>query len=176
MTAPQRADPVGERIHQAALDLLRARGPRAVTMQAITDATGIAKTTLYRRHPHRRALLAAALEQLALDPSMPANADPTERARWAVTHSIEVLTHGIGVGGFAALLTDEDPDFSDAFRAILAARRAHMIEVLGCDEVEGQTLIDMIVGSYVAELARTATIDDSWSERLTAAVERLLTR
>lgn len=54
------SDPVGVRILEAALQLLRSRGPRAVTMQSVTETTGIAKTTLYRRHPNRRALLAAA--------------------------------------------------------------------------------------------------------------------
>lgn len=172
-------DAVGERIHAAALDLLRARGPRAVTMQAITDATGIAKTTIYRRHPNRRALLAAALEELALRPSVPAGADTAQRVRWAIAQSIEVITHGIGVGGFAALLTDEDPEFSDVFRALLDGHRVQAIDALGRDGVpaaDGDTLIDMIVGSYVAELARTGAVGDTWAARVAAIVERLASR
>ena len=37
------SDHVGVRILDAALQLLRSGGPRAVTMQSVTEATGIAK-------------------------------------------------------------------------------------------------------------------------------------
>ncbi|BBX19222.1 TetR family transcriptional regulator [Mycolicibacterium duvalii] len=169
-------DAIDERIHAAALELLRARGPRAVTMQAVTEATGIAKTTLYRRHPNRRALLTAALAGLVVRPSVPAGADAEERMRWAIAQSVDVITHGIGAGGFAALLTDEDPDFSDAFRAILGAHRAQAVEALGCDDADGDTMIDMIVGSYIAELARTGSVDDSWVARVAAILGRSASR
>ncbi|MGE2833225.1 TetR/AcrR family transcriptional regulator [Mycobacterium sp. SMC-4] len=178
MTGPAATDALGVRIHHAALELLRARGPRAVTMQAVTEATGIAKTTLYRRYPNRRALLAAALEELVArlaQSSEPMVADAGSRVRWAIAQSVEVIADGIGVGGFAALLTGEDPDFSDAFRTILGAHRVQAIEALGCDESTGDTLIDMIVGSYVAELARAGTVDDTWSERVAALIGRLAT-
>ncbi|UXA18351.1 TetR/AcrR family transcriptional regulator [Mycobacterium sp. SMC-4] len=176
MAPPEARDGIGERIHAAALDLLRARGPRAVTMQAVTEATGIAKTTLYRRHPNRRALLASALKSLTLRASLPAGADTEQRMRWAVEQSVEVITHGIGVGGFAALLTNEDPEFSDAFRTILGAHRAQAIEALGCDGTDGDTVIDMIVGSYVAELARAAQVDENWGERVASILRRLPNR
>lgn len=91
-------DAVGARILDAALELLRARGPKAVTMQAIVDATGIAKTTIYRRHPNRRSLLAAALETLDERPSVSADADREQRLRWVIEQSVDVIARGIGAG------------------------------------------------------------------------------
>lgn len=179
MTAPAAApavDGIDARIHRAALDLLRARGPRAVTMQGVTEATGIAKTTIYRRYPNRRALLAAALEELGERLPEPVSVGAEQRIRWAVTHSVEVVTAGIGVGGFAALLTGEDPDFSDAFRTILGGQRAQVIDALGCDEATGNTVIDMIVGSYVAEHARSGGVDDTWTDRVASLVGQLVAR
>lgn len=161
-------DEVGDRILAAALELLRARGPRAVTMQAVTQATGIAKTTIYRRHSDRGALLTAALEQL-VDQSEPCpHTAPEQRLRWAITQSIEVIRQGIGVGGFAALLTDEDPDFTADFRRVLTAYRVPAVAALGCGEAIGQTAVDMIVGSYIAEFGRTGTVSADWSERVFA--------
>lgn len=167
-------DEVGARILDAALEVLRARGPKAVTMQAIVDATGIAKTTIYRRHPNRRSLLAAALQTLGDRPSVPADATREERLNWVIAQSVDVIGRGIGAGGFAALLTDEDPEFSDAFRSILVAYRRHAIDALDVDVTTGETVIDLIVGGYVAELARTGAVDAGWNARMAVVVERVL--
>lgn len=168
----EQRDQVGARILDTALELLRARGPRAVTMQAISEATGIAKTTIYRRHSDRRALLSAALAGMVLDPPMPDDTDRDERLRWVIGQSVDVIANGIGAGGFAALLTGEDPEFSEVFRAILTGHRSHAIDALGTDDGDGDTLIDMIVGSYVAELARTGAIGDGWADRVFAVLRR----
>lgn len=164
-------DPVGDRILAAALTLLRAQGPRAVTMQAVAAETGIAKTTLYRRHRDRRELLKAALQRLPVPPPIDADASPGERLRWAIAQSVDVISSGIGPGGFAALLTDEDPEFREVFREILASFRAPAVAALGADEGEdrGATVVDMIVGGYVAEFARSGRVSADWADR-TAAV------
>ena len=100
------SDHVGVRILDAALQLLRSPGPRAVTMQSVTEATGIAKTTLYWRHRNRRALLAAALEQLA-----PTCHRPAGKPRAAATLGHRAVDRRgrerNRAGGFAALLTNE---------------------------------------------------------------------
>ncbi len=170
--ASTETDPVGARILDAALQLLRSRGPRAVTMQSVTETTGIAKTTLYRRHPNRRALLSAALERLAPQPRVDPKADREGRLRWAVTQSIDVIVNGIGPGGFAALLTDEDPEFSEVFRAILAAHRRPAVEILDHDEGDGDAVVDMIVGSYIAQFARRGSVGTDWADRVVAVLGR----
>jgi len=159
-------DQVGARILNAALQLLRSSGPRAVTMQAVSESTGIAKTTIYRRHRDRRALLTASLEQLAQQPQLDPGATPSQRLTWAIRQSIDVIANGIGVGGFAALLTNEDPDFSDVFRGILVTYREQAVVALGTDTTDGDTVVDMIVGSYIAEFARSGTVDDTWADRI----------
>jgi AcrR family transcriptional regulator len=161
-------DQVGARILDAALQLLRSGGPRAVTMQAVTASTGIAKTTIYRRHQDRRALLAAALEHLVQQPQLSPDAPLDQRLQWAIRQSVDVIAHGIGVGGFAALLTNEDPDFTDVFRTILVAYREQAVAALGPAATDGETVVDMIVGSYIAEFARTGSIRKDWSERVFA--------
>ena len=75
---------VGERILGAALDLLRSKGPSALTIDAVSARSGVARTTIYRRLPDRRALIAATLDQL-VEVSTPAPELPVEeKLRWVL--------------------------------------------------------------------------------------------
>ena len=56
---------VEDGIAESTLHLLRTGGPRAVTVEAVAAHSGIAKTTIYRRHPNRRDMLSSALSQVA---------------------------------------------------------------------------------------------------------------
>jgi AcrR family transcriptional regulator len=164
---------VEDGITEAALHLLRTGGPRSVTVEAVTARSGIAKTTIYRRHRDRRDMLSAALARLAhlAPPSL--HADTPERLQWVITHAIEAIDGGIGFGGFASLLTDEDPEFSSLFRQILVGHRAELVTVIDACKDEGtmredldpETLIDAIVGTYVAERAREGRVGDDWEGR-----------
>ena len=72
------------------------------------------------------------------------------------------------------MLTDEDPEFSALFRRILIEQRGHLAAVIDAgkahgsirDDVDGATLIDAIVGAYIAEYARTGTVAAQWTSRL----------
>lgn len=61
---PRRAG-ADEAILTTALEMLRAAGFRNFTIDAVSERTGIAKTTIYRRWPSKGALVAAALAPLA---------------------------------------------------------------------------------------------------------------
>ena len=68
------SDHVGVRILDAALQLLRSGGPRAVTMQFVTEAT----------------------ERLAPQSVIDPQASREQRLRWAISQSIDVVVNGIG--------------------------------------------------------------------------------
>src|SRR5690349_4727201 len=103
---------VEARIASATLQLLRTGGPRVVTMEAVAAASGVAKTTIYRRHRDRRDLLTTTLSSLATPEPLDPESDPSDRLRGIIDQAIEIVEHGVGVGGVAAMLTDEDPEFS----------------------------------------------------------------
>jgi hypothetical protein len=113
-------------------------------------------------------LLTSSLEHLAQQPQLDEQATQAERLSWVIRQSVDVIVNGIGVGGFAALLTNEDPDFSEVFRGILVTYREQAVAVLGPGTPDGDTVVDMIVGSYVAEYARTGGVDATWSDRVFA--------
>ena len=167
---------VEDGITESTLHLLRSGGPRAVTVEAVTSHSGIAKTTIYRRHHNRREMLAAALSGLATPESLDPGADAPDRLRWVIAQAIGTIEGGIGIGGLAALCTEDDPEFNTLFRRILVEQRAALAEVIDAaktdgsmrDDVDAQTLIDAVVGAYIAESARTGAVADGWQERLFA--------
>lgn len=165
---------VEEGIADSTLHLLRAGGPRAVTVEAVAAHSGIAKTTIYRRHPNRRDMLSSALSAVASPEPPGSGADAADQLRWLIDHAVETIDSGIGFGGLAAMLTDDDPEFTAVFRAILTGQRAELSAVIDSAKASGlmradidnATLIDAIVGAYIAERARTGQVADGWRDRL----------
>src|SRR5215218_1199377 len=103
---------VEDRITSSTLRLLRTKGPRSVTVEAVAARSGIAKTTIYRRHRDRRDMLSAALSRVTTPEPLGAQADAPARLRWLIREAVNIVEIGIGFGGFAAMLTDEDPAFT----------------------------------------------------------------
>jgi AcrR family transcriptional regulator len=165
---------VEDDIAESTLHLLRTKGPRAVTVEAVAANSGIAKTTIYRRHPNRRDMLSSALSRVASPTPLDPRTEAPERLRWLIDHAVETIEDGIGLGGLAAMLTDDDPEFATLFRQILVEQRRKLAAVIDTAKADGTmrgdidtaTLIDAVVGAYIAEHARTAEVADGWRERL----------
>src|SRR5215207_6712687 len=165
---------VDDGIADAALELLRTKGPRSVTVEAVAARSGIAKTTIYRRYRDRRDMLSVALSRVTTPEPLAAQADAADRLRWLIREAVKTIEVGIGYGGFAAMLTDEDPDFTKLFRRILAKQRAALESVIDAGkadgsfraDVDGATLVDAIVGAHIAERARTGRVAAGWEGRL----------
>ncbi|UGT62588.1 TetR/AcrR family transcriptional regulator [Nocardia asteroides] len=162
------------RISTAALELLRERGPRAVTVEAVAAAAGVAKTTIYRRYRDREEMLISALGAVAR-PAPPADpATPVAVLGWIVEQCVHAVAGGIGLGGVAALLTGQDPAFTTAIRAVLVDHRAALAEVLGSPataewirpELDAETVLDLVVGAYLSEHARSGGVGPDWQTRV----------
>src|SRR5690348_12674345 len=161
---------VDDSIADATLALLRTKGPRAVTVEAVAARSGIAKTTIYRRYSDRRDMLSAALSRVTTPEPLAVQADPPGELRWLIKEAIKTVEVGIGYGGLAALLTDEDPAFTKLFRRILAKQRAELEAVVDAGsfraDVDAATLVDAIVGAHIAERTRTGRVATGWEQRL----------
>jgi AcrR family transcriptional regulator len=170
--APQHR--VEDGIADSTLHLLRTGGPRAVTVEAVAGHSGIAKTTIYRRHPNRRDMLSSALSRVASPTPLDAGTGAADQLRWLIDHAVEAVECGIGLGGVAALLTEDDPEFTTVFRQILVEQRAKLSAVVETakanglmrNEIDTPTLIDAIVGAYIAAHSRTGRVADGWRQRL----------
>ena len=105
---PRRAE-TDRSIGEAALRLLREAGPSGVTVEAVAAESGVAKTTIYRRHADRESVLRAALAAAVVPPDAPVGDTPRERIRWALDQVWGQMTDVLGRGGLAAILRDDDP-------------------------------------------------------------------
>ena len=171
---PRNPLPRDQRITAAALELLRSKGPKAVTMEAVAARADVAKTTIYRRYRDRQELLAAALASLTQLPPPPHTSDATLLLTWLIDQCYNVIEEGIGVGGVAALLTDEDPAFTKLIRSLLVEHRRALADALQRHSKGSQirpdldidTVLDCIVGAFLAERARRGRDQRGWTQRV----------
>lgn len=101
-------------ILDATLELLRERGYRDFTVDVISERTGIAKTTIYRRWPTKGVLVAAAIGPPPPDLSADAIVADTERV-------LDLL---------------RGADTLDVLQSVVAPRRAALAQVVGEDEAD----------------------------------------
>jgi AcrR family transcriptional regulator len=140
----------------------------------VAARSGIAKTTIYRRHRDSRDMLSAALSRMTTTEPLAAQVEAPDRLRWLIGEAVKTIEVGIGFGGFAALLTDDDPDFTKLFRRILADRRAGLDSVIEAGkadgsfraDLDGSALVDAIVGAHIYERARTGRVTSGSESRL----------
>jgi AcrR family transcriptional regulator len=105
---PRRED-ADDKILAEALAMLREGGYRSVTLDAVAERAGVAKTTLYRRWPSKSALVAAALGPRASE------ADDAELLR---------------------LFAGAEPESIEVVAEILRPRHARMAERIGADAAD----------------------------------------
>jgi AcrR family transcriptional regulator len=122
---PRRAG-ADEQILAAAVELLRAGGFRPFTIDAVSERTGIAKTTIYRRWPSKGALVAAAIAPLA---------EPVE-GEDLLARTEELL----------ALLGEPDGEIVDVLRVLLLPRLRALGGGENAQKEIGKLLTKYIVG------------------------------
>jgi AcrR family transcriptional regulator len=118
-----RREGADEEILHVARTLLHETGYRDLTVDAVADRAGVAKTTVYRRWPTKGDLVAAALAPLALP----------DDAKTLLRETAEVL---------------EGVDDLGVIRAIVQPRRAKLAEITGdaarADEMLGAVVLRAI--------------------------------
>ena len=176
-TAARRGRPrnaeADQRIRRAALRLLHQDGPGAVTVDAVAAASGVAKTTIYRRYADREALLRAALTALIGDPGEPPGATPREKIHWALDETWRQMGDVLGPGGLAAVIGGTDQRFTGLFRSILAPYADALVTLIRADveagklreDLDADAAVSLMVGAYLGELLRRGAVDDGFTDR-----------
>jgi AcrR family transcriptional regulator len=155
------------------LELLRTGGPAAVTIDAVSSASGVAKTSIYRRYANRAELLTAVLSTAIGRPDVPVEGEVREKIRAALDQVWHQMGHVLGPGGLAAIVGNTDPEFTDLFRAAL---RPYVDALVGRirDDVAGGLLrpdldaegvVSLMVGAYLGELVRHGEVAPDWLDR-----------
>lgn len=177
-----RSGDVDRHLLATTLEVLRESGPGAVSIAAVASRSGTARTTIYRRYPDRTALLRAALDSVSDRGAAPAEGSVRDRVEWVLARTAEVLGEGIGLGGVAAVLTGEDPEFSEALRRSLAAglepvRAQAVADVASGDlhpALEPDLVLDVVLGAYLAETLLRGVPGARWHEDAAERLARVL--
>lgn len=162
-----------QRLHAAVLELLRERGPGAVTMDGVASASGVAKTSIYRRHANRGELLTAALTEAIGVPGVPREGTVRDKIRSALEQVWHQMGDVLGPGGLAAIVGNSDPEFTDLFRAalrphvdVLVARIRDDVEAgLLRTDLDAEGVVSLMVGAYLGQLVLRGDVEPDWLDR-----------
>ena len=165
---------VDSRIHTAALEILRSRGPAAVSVESVAAASGVAKTTIYRRYDNREVLLAAAVESATRPISVPDDLQARDTIRWVLQHARDRIDVVIGRGTLAAIVSGDEPHLTALLlglvRASLDPLRAKLHEHVDRGELRAdldvELAITVIMGAVISEVIRGRATDDAWVENV----------
>jgi AcrR family transcriptional regulator len=163
-------------ILDAAKDLLAEVGFHRMSIQAITDRTGIAKTTIYRRYPDKTTLAAAAINRLADTWDQ-----DTGDARADLVATLEHLRLRVDTALVGTLLSEEPhhPELLARFRELVTHPRLGHIQQTrrrGIERGEVRADLDVLLaaeavaGSFFAHYLNRGRPGDGWAEELVATL------
>jgi AcrR family transcriptional regulator len=143
---PRRAG-ADEEILSVALAMLREKGYHDLTVDAVAETAGVAKTTIYRRWPSKGALVAAALAPAKplREPSVDGGSIEAD-----VSAILRDVVDLLRLGGNV----QSDPELYDVLRTAIAPDRAHIADIVGRSVQGDSTLVaDLLIAPLL--LGRT---------------------
>ena len=163
---------VDEKIERMALEILRSKGPAAVTIEAVSLQSGVAKTTIYRRHDNRASLLRAIVYSSSNSTEVPLGLTAYELLRWFLGHARDTIENVVGRGTVAALLVNDDPEFTALLLGMVRTRSQPLRDALRARITAGELregldvelLISLLLGTFMAESIRGKETSESWAD------------
>ena len=161
-----------DRILESTVDLIREKGPVAVNIEAVAAASGVAKTTIYRRYESREELLIAGIRAATTEIQIPTDLSTKDTFRWLLRHAGDFADHEIGRGTAAAILTNADPGSVDLLREMLKVR-ARMLATLVEQRIDrGDLRADLdvrlvatiLLGAVLGQVIRGGETDEEWAD------------
>ena len=165
---------VDEKIERTALEILRSKGPAAVTIEAVSLQSGVAKTTIYRRHDNRASLLRAIVYSSSNSTEVPLGLTAYELLRWFLGHARDTIENVVGRGTVAALLVNDDPEFTALLLDMVRTRSQPLRDALRARIAAGELregldvelLISLLLGTFMAESIRGKQTSENWADEV----------
>ena len=186
MADEDRTDPrtvsTDKKITAAALALLREGGPQRVSIEAVSAASGVAKTSIYRRYANSLEMLEGALADAVSTYSPRRTAAP---AGWdeGLTEALHFLLHDMGIGVAVSLLSEPDSETSKVLREHLVRPRVERLRQLFAAEtaagrlspdLDVDVVLDFVLGSAYSHVARYGSLGEDWPRRVHRALTGVL--
>jgi AcrR family transcriptional regulator len=172
-----------QRILDTALAMLAESGYAALRLDEVARRAGVAKTTVLRRWPSKAAVIAAAVERLALDTVEMRESDSLREDLHALLNNA-VTVFGHGHGRFVPRLLREagrHPEITELLQTVIHTRRMAYRRAVGRaiargeldPEIDQELLIDLLIGPVWTRLLVTQdALPRSIADDIVAAVLR----
>jgi AcrR family transcriptional regulator len=182
----RRPDEVERDVLGATLELLQRDGYRCLSVDAVAERSGVAKTTIYRYFRNKADLTTAALAAFARPEDDPPLPDDARAALVEVLARFRERMEAKGMGVLGSMLQeDEDPELLELHRARIirprmrTARRALEAGVARGELRAGADLglaLELAVGGFFAAHISGRELPPDWPERVTDLLWRGLAR
>jgi len=165
----------------ATLLLLSREGYDGTSIEAVAAEAGVTRATVYRRYPTKADMVTAAVCEMAQAKDPGASGDPRSTLIGLLRgfHECVGPNDGVGIAASLYLQRREHPEILESFRErVIHPTRRQMEAVLKLARDQGaipadadpETMIEMLIGSYLYRTLAGRPIPKNWPERMVAAV------
>jgi AcrR family transcriptional regulator len=142
-------------------------------MEGVAARSGVAKTSIYRRHGNRGELLTTVLSNAIGVPEVPREGTVRDKIRFALEQAWRQMGDILGPGGLAAIVGNSDPEFTELFRAALRPYTDTLVKRIRSDSragrlrqgVDADGIVSLMIGAYLGELVRRGRVAPGWLDR-----------
>jgi len=165
----------------ATLRLLSREGYDGTSIEAVAAEAGVTRATVYRRYPTKADMVTAAVCEMSEAKEPGACGDPRTMLIGLLRgfHECVGPNDGLGIAASLYLQRREHPEMLDSFRErVIHPTRRQMEALLKLARDQGaippdsdpETMIEMLIGSYLYRTLAGRPIPRNWPERMVAAV------
>lgn len=163
-----------EKVFRSAIELLRTSGVGAVTVEAVAAASGVAKTTIYRRYDDRIAILRATLDHYMPRVDVIAGTDARDGLTLLIRSVSTTIERYLGSSVAVLLSAGDDPAARVVRSGVIQPRIDQIAALLDGWKAGGELRADLdvdltvstIVGTTGVAYARHAALPPDWPERV----------
>ena len=166
-----------EKIADAVLTISRRQGIGAVTIDAVAEQSGVAKTTIYRRYKNHFEMLSGVLRQLPLTP--PEEPELTRQGLVDLLAGIrEAFQEGMGLAMISSLLTSGEQVHGEWRERIIAPHTDTLqryfvrgVEAgLLAPDFDQDLMHELILGGLFMENVLFGEVPEDWPRRIVTAL------
>jgi len=172
---------VETRILDVTMRLLREEGFTRMSIDAIAEASGVSKPTIYRRWSGKADIATAALERLRVSESSTTGKRGMQKVRAILLNFRASLLRPNGLALIGVVLAEEahNPELLAHFRdRVVKPRRQMVAEALEearqmgelSEHADIDALVTMLIGSFYARYLSGSPIPVGWVNRIVNAV------
>lgn len=153
------------------------KGERAVTMEAVSRDSGVAKTTLYRRYKNRKDMLSKLDAQISGYQFDVNNFEPSREGLEEYVRQLQdTYERYVGIANLGSLLSAKTPFLHHLASEIIVKVRMGMAELIARgqelgtfpEETDAQMAADSIIGGMVCGAYSSGVLPKGWAHRMIA--------